>query len=683
MGKLGDIQIGRRDISRRLLGLAVAGACALSTAACGGGDDGTSAPASPPPVAVSLPPSSPPASGNLFTPPAQVALSVNDVQQIIAQAVGEAQARNLPADIAVVDRVGNVLAVFRMTGAPNETRISTVTGDGGNAGDTALQGAMVPNAAAAIAKAITGAYLSSGGNAFTSRTASQILQQHFPPAPTTAGLESGPLFGVQFSQLPCSDLSQRFAPSGGVSTLIGPKRSPLGLAADPGGLSLYKDGVVVGGVGIMGDGDYGFDTNILNVDQDDEEAIAIAATQGFAAPQSIRANRITVDGTSLRFSDMNSGDIGTLQSNFAAINGSAGTLIAVTGYSAGNIISGTPYGSEASGIRAARANEFANEDAFVLTDGAGNNRFPIRGGTDGSAVAQPITEAEARVILEEAFAVLSRARAQIRRPLDSRMQASISLVDTNGQILGLVRSPDGPIFGTDVSLQKARTATFFSNAVAGNELLATPPVPGVTDIAAYVGAVRTFLNDPNALTGNFAFADRSGGNLSRPFFPDGEVGRPHGPLSVPIDQFSPFAVGLQVDLVAPNLLQHLQFVASGGASADTPQRCTQIPEFSPSQNRLQNGIQIFPGSVPIYRGGVLVGGIGVSGDGIDQDDMVSFLGLNNAGVRLGTGIGNAPNDIRADRILVDLGDSQVRLRYINCPFAPFLDTAEQNVCEGL
>jgi hypothetical protein len=25
----------------------------------------------------------------------------------------------------------------------------------------------------------------------------------------------------------------------------------------------------------------------------------------------------------------------------------------------------------------------------------------------------------------------------------------------------------------------------------------------------------------------------------------------------------------------------------------------------------------------------------------------------------------------------------VRLRYVNCPFAPFLDTAAQNVCEGL
>ena len=98
--------------------------------------------------------------------------------------------------------------------------------------------------------------------------------------------------------------------------------------------------------------------------------------------------------------------------------------------------------------------------------------------------------------------------------------------------------------------------------------------------------------------------------------------------------------------------------------------------------RIANGIQIFPGSVPVYKGGVLVGGIGVSGDGIDQDDMISFLGTHNGGQRNGT-YGNAPKDIRADRIVVDLGDASVRLRYISCPFAPYLDSSVQNVCDGL
>jgi len=665
-------------------------ATALLLTSCGGGGDsnnfgGTPSP-SPAPAPTPGPTPTPPSGGN-FTPPAQESLSVSDVQQIIAQAVGEASARNLPSVIAVTDRVGNVLAIFQMNGAPAMTALSskTIGGTAGAGSTIGLQGAMVPSTTAAIAKAVTGAYLSSGGNAFSTRTASQIVQEHFPPAPTTVGLESGPLFGVQFSQLPCSDLNTRFAAGGGPAALIGPKRSPLGLSADPGGLPLYKNGVVVGGIGVMGDGDYGFDANILDTDVDAEEAIALAGIQNFAPPASITANRISVDGTSLRFSDMVVSDLSPLQGNFAAINGSSGNLVPVTGYSNGTIIAGTAYGTEASGVRASTAAEFSNSDAFVLTNGSGTNRHPIRSGTDAADVANPLTAAEVRAVLEEAFLILSRARAQIRQPLDSRMQATISVVDTHGQILGIVRSPDGPLFGTDVSLQKARTAAFFSNAVAGQQLLNTPVVPGITNVPAYVQRVRTFLADPNALTGTVAFADRSGGNLSRPYFPDGEVGRPPGPLSVEqSDQFSPFAVGLQLDLVTPNVGAHLNFVASNGGSADTPQRCTQVPTIAGkgAQNRLQNGIQIFPGSVPIYRGNQLIGGIGVSGDGIDQDDMVSFLGLHNAGLRVGS-IGNAPAAIRADNVLVDLGNAQVRLRYVNCPFAPFLDTNEQNVCEGL
>ncbi len=646
------------------------GAAALALTSCGGGNGGGGQ--GPPTGGTPTPTPSP---GRVFADPARESLSVADVQRIVAQAAGEAQARGLPSIIAVTDRVGNVLAVYAMNGAPATTMLSRrqIGGTAAQGEEVGLQGVTVPATAAAIAKAITGAYLSSGGNAFSSRTASMIVQEHFPPAPSTIGLESGPLFGVQFSQLPCSDLSARAADG-----TIGPKRSPLGLAADPGGFPLYKNGVLVGGIGVMGDGDYGFDPNVLDTDADDEEAIALAGTQGFLPPTEVLANRITVDGTSLRFSDVTAADLGPLQTSFGAVNGPLGALVAVPGYADGTLRAGAAYGSEVSGIRQSRQSEFANRDAYVLTDGNGNGRYPIRGGTDGATVGQPLTATEARAILEEAFAVLSRARAQIRRPLDSRMQASISLVDTNGQILGIVRSPDGPIFGTDVSLQKARTAALFSNSVAAEQLFNTPG-----GAASYVQRVREFLGDPSALTGNFAFADRSGGNLSRPYFPDGEVGRPPGPLSVErSEDFSPLATGLQTDLITINIGLHVNFIASGGAAGDTRRECTQLPDAPSGTKRLANGLQIFPGSVPVYRGNRLIGGIGVSGDGIDQDDMVSFLGLHNAGLRVG-GIGNAAPAIRADRIVVDVAGRPVRLRYVSCPFAPFLGDSAQNVCEGL
>ena len=637
----------------------------LLLGSCGGGGGGSSS-VTPTPT-----PSGP---TTYYTAPAQVALTSAEVGTIVAQAVAEAKARNLPSDIAVTDRVGNVLAMFHMTGAPATATIPLpASGVGKDA-----QGVAFPAPAGAIAKAVTAAYLSSGGNAFTTRTASQIVQEHFAPGPGSLGLESGPLFGVQFSQLPCSDLSARYQSAGGAGAFIGPKRSPLGLSADAGGIPLYKNGVVVGGIGVMGDGVYSFDPNTLDVDNDAEEYIALAGATGFAAPSSIAADRIIVGGVSLRYLDATAAGLSTSPASapgFAAINGVAGSLATVRGYygEAGPpaLIAGQAYGSEASGIRAATTAEFDNPDAFVLSDGSAHNRFPVRAATDGAAVASPLTAAEAKSILQNAFTIMRRARAAIRQPLDARAQVSIAVVDTYGAPLGLVRSPDAPIFGTDVALQKARTAAFFSGSSAGSDLSATAS----TDVQAFVTAARTFLADPAALTGKTAFTDRANGNLSRPFYPDGEDGKPPGPFSRPIAQFSPFSTGLQSALIIGNIGQHLGYI--GGAPADTPARCTTLPDAAVGQNRLQNGIQIFPGSVPVYRNGVLVGGIGVSGDGVDQDDMIAFLGLYNAGVEVGS-IGEAPSAIRADQ----LTPQGVRLRYVNCPVAPFLDTSEQNVCNG-
>ena len=646
---------------KQTIGLVSAAALALS--GCGGGSGSTTSAVTPPP-----PPPTPTAA---YAVPAQEALTVAEVQQILAQAVHEARAQNLPSIISVVDRVGNVLGVFTMLGA--NPRLAVPSPESGRNFD--IQGlSIIPAAGGAIAKAITGAYLSSGGNAFSSRTASQIVQQHFPPAPTTPGLESGPLFGVQFSSLPCSDLTTR-----GTANMIGPKRSPLGLSADSGGLPLYKNGVLVGGIGVMGDALYSFDPNILDTDYDREEYIALAGTIGFDAPEDIRANRISVDGSQLRYSDaVPSGFRATgAAPALSTLIGTVGGVQAVRSYFDGTIIAGAPYGAERSGYRAATVAEFSNRDAFVLTDGSGNLRFPFRAGTDGSVTSQPITLAETRGILEEAFLIMTRARAQIRKPLDSRAQVTISLVDTFGAVLGIVRAPDAPVFGTDVSLQKARTVNFFSNALAANQLLSNPS----SDVVQFVAATRTFLNDPAALTGASAFANRSIGNLARPFFPDGEVGRPKGPLSRDIDNFNPFSTGLQSALIFQNLGQHVSFL-SGSSSIDTPVGCTQTAPVAAGLNRLNNGLQIFPGGVPIYRGSTLIGALGISGDGIDQDDMVSFLGVHNAGVRLG-GFGNAPADKRADNIVVALaGGNTARLRYVSCPFAPFLDTAEQNVCQG-
>src|SRR4051794_41078089 len=248
-------------------------------------------------------------------------LGVPDVERILAQGIAEARGRGVNATLAVVDAAGHVLAVYRM-GEPASrtvTLATAVAADGRAAISGGLEGIRLPVDAArinlddqaAIAKAITGAYLSSEGNAFSTRTASQIIQEHFNPRERFQ--PGGPLFGVQFSQLACSDLMRSFD---GTAASAGPQRSPLGLAADPGGFPLYKNGAPVGGVGVLADGRYGLaapgttDDEIVDVD----EAIAYAASFGFAAPLDRRADRITADGKTLRFSGLGGEDLASTPS---------------------------------------------------------------------------------------------------------------------------------------------------------------------------------------------------------------------------------------------------------------------------------------------------------------------------------------------------------------------------------
>jgi len=667
--------------------LAFAIASALTVGACSGGSNsGDPTGTAPPPPSV---PADTGCTGSCVAPDSF--LTTTEVQRVIAQGVAEAAARGRPGVFAVADRVGNVLGVYRMSGAPTTVKITSNRGVTGG-----LENLDVPTELAAVSKAVTGAYLSSEGNAFSTRTASQIVQQTFNPGESNA--PSGPLFGVQFSQLSCSDLVLRDAQGS-----AGPHRSPLGLSADPGGFPLYKDGVPIGGVGFAGgDEQYTLDPIISDRDLDTDELVALAATFGFAAPLDRQADRITADGKTLRFSDARFDDLSAATGATGNL-GSAGAFTPVPGYFNGTVRAGVVFGSGPSGIRA-DTTRYPGRDAFVLVDSAGAERFAPRAGTTGAGA---ITAEEARIVVDEALGVANRARAQIRRPLSTPARVSISVVDTRGVVLALARTRDAPVFGLDVALQKARTAAFFSGGFAAADLDARIPaqyfsvtlqpnatapttaairVAGRTDIGDYLTRLRSFLGRPNALAdGQIAFSDRAIGNLARPFYPDGILSAPPGPLSREFAQWSPFHDGLQLDLVytavAFGLVHYLDRVGLAltleGAPLpspfpDPPQgSCTGI-------DRLPNGIQIFPGGMPIYRGTQLVGAIGISGDGVDQDDMVAFLGLHNAGVRLGNGIGNAPRELRADQLVPD----NTRLRYVQCPQSPFIGSDEQNVCEG-
>jgi uncharacterized protein GlcG (DUF336 family) len=548
------------------------------------------------------------------SPAAARPLGAADVERIIGQAVAEARAVGLEVNVAVVDHEGNALGTLRMPGA----REFTVLRGGGPPecqpplppAGCGVEGLRIPPCGdpplgpcaegpppnggmlAALSKAGTAAFFSTGGNAFTTRTAGFIVQQHFPPL--VRGTPGGPLFGVQFSQLPCGDV----LPPLGVPL-------PLGLAADPGGVPLYRGGRAVGGVGVEGDGRYTLDLDPTDRDVTAEERIALAASRGFEAPRAIRGDRILVGGLRLPFAD-------------AEARGPA-----AASFSPGP---GDVPPRDAPGSR------FLPGRAGGVRGSFDPRYFPPADSTDPPVAASGLSAAEVLRVLAQGARQANRTRAAIRRPLGDRARVTVAVVDRGGHVLGVFRTADAPVFGFDVSVQKARTAAFLSGPGAAASLRA----------AGQGQFVDAAARDGIRLDGSVAMSDRAGGFLARPFFPDGIDWTPNGPFSRAASDFSIFNDGLQVELVRDALVA----ILSG-----TPRtECAAVAG-------LGNGIQIFPGSVPLYRDRTLVGGVGVSGDGVDQDDLVAAAG---------SGGFQAPAELRADRVFV----RGVRLPYVKFPRRP-------------
>jgi uncharacterized protein GlcG (DUF336 family) len=219
------------------------------------------------------------------------------------------------------------------------------------------------------------------------------------------------------------------------------------------------------------------------------------------------------------------------------------------------------------------------------------------------------------------------------------------VVDTDGKVLGIFRQKDAPVFGLDVAVQKARTSNFFARTDAAAKLSAAGFGPYVSRAGA----------DGLALNGAIAFSDRGIGFLHRPLFPDGINDTQAGPFSTALADWSPFNNGLQLDLIKTALISSPPICRTAARTKQrmlAPCPCAVIPE-------VRNGIQIFAGGLPIYRGSTLVGAVGVSGDGIDQDDLIAAAGANSF---------SPPDAIRSDKFLV----RTVRLPFLKFPPRPFL-----------
>ncbi len=546
---------------------------------------------------------------------AQVTLTADDVRRVVGQAAAELQAASRPGWIAVTDADGHVLGVFRMTGASEQVVIGapgtaprsvpplcTSQGLGGLSRSPLGLAAL-----AAISKAGTGAFLSSGtsrgGNAFSTRTGSFIVQEHTPPGiDFTPG---GPLFGVQFSSLVCTDVKAG-APLGES------ERLPLGIAGDPGGLPLYKDGVLAGGVGVEADGTYGIDRDPATPDDADdallEERAALAGTRGFETPDLIRADRILADGLRLPFVN-------------AAVPEPRPAAF--------------PGEFVATALNPAVPRDGFPSSHFVRSQLGGvagrlSTDFSIRSGSAAGGLS--LTAEEVSRIMTQAAQQSARTRAAIRQPLGSAARVSIAVVDLDGRVLGLFQDDEAPNFGLDVAVQKARTADFFSHPQAGAALRAA--------------GLERYIRDGVPLDGSVAYSSRAIGFLAQPFFPPGIDHTVEGPFSKPDDQWSPFNTGLQLDLLC-------------GALEDVLVRSTIPERCNAALPMLANGITIFPGGLPLFKQGQLVGAVGVSGDGVDQDDFIASAGA--AGF-------DAPPERRSDQVAI----RGVRLPWVKFPRHPEL-----------
>lgn len=525
-------------------------------------------------------------------------LTPADVQTLIAQSVSAAVQLNQNVSVAVTDREGNVLGVFVMTGANSMTQIRSV----GTVG-RGLEGINVPAFAAAISKAGTAALFSTSGNAFTTRTAGFIIQEHFPPGVDFRA--GGPLYGVQFSSLPCSDIKK--------------PGLPLGLSGDPGGMPVYKNGVAVGGIGVEGDGLYTIDRDPSDFDQRVEEMIAVSGARGFEAPALIRGDNILVDGIRLVYSNVTN-VIAPTTIPFLMLPGSVSTAFP---------------------IRGAQPSAFTPAVVGGIGGEVSSRYFPFVASTFPSA-ALGLTAAEVNQIISQAAQTANITRAAIRQPLGSNARVSIAVVDTEGNVLGIFRNSDAPVFGYDVSVQKARTAVLFSRSDAAAQLTAA----GFSQYANRAAA------DGVPLNGTVAYSDRAIGFLHRPLFPDGINNTQAGSFSTSLGEWSPFNVGLQLDLIQSRILARPAICALPLLMNKPVCTCSPI-------QIARNGLQIFAGSIPLYKGNTLVGAIGISGDGIDQDDFIAAGGS--------TGFA-PPAAIRSDQLLI----RGVRLPFVKFPRSPTL-----------
>ncbi|MCC6849514.1 MAG: heme-binding protein [Deltaproteobacteria bacterium] len=590
----------------------LAAALVTMLAACGGGAGQGEGPGTGPPPAATAP-----------------TLERDEVRSLMEHA---ARAVDRDLVVAVTDRRGVILGVganFAIDAtaceAPNPT-----------------PGTDCAVASFATQLARTAAFFSADQTPLTSRSIRFISDIHFPPRIDNTGAAA--LFGIENTNRGCSfdaaagdglfeadqviprarSLAATLVDLAGAAPLAcesGGSRAgcTTGIATLPGGVPIFKNGRLAGGIGVFLRGqDPGPDSEaapegdvvLRRQDGDPDFDVGEFAARAFAGdvkavvPTVVDKGLVNVCANTAIArpaccADPVSPCTFSILPNVQRID----PVIFIDGIEVPEVANDPPV--EAGSGPVARALSFVMDPAGAPAADVVPGGWLV-GPRDSSPGVPPIGAAEVRAIIDTGVAEARRTRAAIRLPLEERTAMILAVSDANGVLLGLYRMDDATVFSIDVAVAKSRNVIWFSNPAIDPVDTRDSPGLDVTIGTAY---------EPGT-----AITNRTLSFGAQPLFPSGIDGTQPGPFR-------------RVFLF------------------DSANPCTNGQE---PENGRQNGIVFFPGSAPLYRDGTLIGGFGVSGDGVEQDDIVT-----NAGANAPPGF-EPPSAIRADRVKV----RGVRLPYL-------------------
>ena len=203
-----------------------------------------------------------------------------------------------------------------------------------------------------------------------------------------------------------------------------------------------------------------------------------------------------------------------------------------------------------------------------------------------------LTQADVEQLINRGIAAADGTRAAIRLPAGSPTKMIFAVTNLDGLILAAFRMEDAPIFSYDVSLTKARCVTYLSSAPGAYPTALQPLDQAVLNAGGVPAGVPGTAGENGV-----AITTRTLAFMTQPYFPPGIASS-----SVP-GPWLPFAA-CNADPVTFNRMLN-----------------------APPAPGLQSGVIFFPGASPLYKNGQLVGGYGVSGDGVEQDDIVTAIGF--------------------------------------------------------